>query len=312
MNTKLLDLIRQLSISDPKTLSQKALKACEEVGELAKVVLPFEDAFACKHRFVDKRAILEEVADVILTVQSIAYNLDFDDEELEEMIKEKALYWSELQSREIKAKFPVPFEIHVTVANSNEISVSAFKEDCQKLNVKPILLDLQNNSKTVMHDLMTSSVHIGNNSSAYSELMRISDGLAGAGYKVVRKKIETVPWHPAAPSEDHLNPTMPPDCYFECHLAIITCEEKLSLLEELVKDCDCHLSRNILKKLDNKYFKIMATYRQYTGTRGTFESTVQDIRDKLITYGFTVDKLITEFSIYDSKVSHDAEWLNNG
>lgn len=30
------DFIKELSIQDKKTLSQKALKTCEEVGELAK------------------------------------------------------------------------------------------------------------------------------------------------------------------------------------------------------------------------------------------------------------------------------------
>ena len=36
------EFIKQLSLSDPKTLSQKALKTSEEVGELAKAVLLFE------------------------------------------------------------------------------------------------------------------------------------------------------------------------------------------------------------------------------------------------------------------------------
>lgn len=38
------DFIKKLSLSDKKTLSQKALKTCEEVGELAKAVLPFDSA----------------------------------------------------------------------------------------------------------------------------------------------------------------------------------------------------------------------------------------------------------------------------
>ncbi len=46
--------IQLLTETDQKSLSQKALKACEEVGELAKVFLPFENAHACNHRFVDK------------------------------------------------------------------------------------------------------------------------------------------------------------------------------------------------------------------------------------------------------------------
>lgn len=40
MNNKLLEVIIKLSKKDKKNLSQKALKLTEEVGELAKVVLP--------------------------------------------------------------------------------------------------------------------------------------------------------------------------------------------------------------------------------------------------------------------------------
>ena len=44
MNTELLSYIQKLSIRDKKTLSQKALKVTEECGELARVVLPFDNA----------------------------------------------------------------------------------------------------------------------------------------------------------------------------------------------------------------------------------------------------------------------------
>lgn len=50
-----------------------------------------------------------------------------------------------------------------------------------------------------LKDVMTSSKHFGDNRSAYEEANRIANKLTSFGYKVVRKKIETVPWHPAAP-----------------------------------------------------------------------------------------------------------------
>ena len=60
MNTQLLDYIKKLSLDDKKTLSQKALKVAEESGELAKVVLPFDNAAGTIHRFIEKGRILEE------------------------------------------------------------------------------------------------------------------------------------------------------------------------------------------------------------------------------------------------------------
>lgn len=308
MNKTLTDLIIKLSKSDKKSLSQKALKAAEEVGELAKVVLPFEDAFACRHRFADRRAILEEVADVMLTTSSIAYDLDFTHEELEEMIQYKLLYWGELQARETAAKFPVPFEIHVTV---KEADLEGFKIACSEIGVKPILLDLQGkDGQTVMNDLMTSSVHLGSNSTALAELKRISEEMQWRGLEVVREKIETVPWHPGAPSEKSGNETMPPNCYFESHLAVICTNERLPALKELSLKLDCHISRNIFKRLDEKQFKIMLTYRKYDGFVEPFKLRVDQIKQGLESEDFVVDKTIVEFSIYDTKVSHDRSWLS--
>lgn len=307
MDKKLSDLIRQLSTDDSKSLGQKALKACEEVGELAKVVLPFENAFACKHRFVDRRAILEEVADVILTVTSIANNLGFDDAELEEMIKEKALYWAELQARDRGAKFPVPYEIHITVKTDQ---LDHFKESCSMIGVKPLLLDLQNSmGSTVMQEVMTSSIHVGDNASVYTEMFRIANALRERGLRVIREKIETVPWHPAAPSFSDRDPKMPPNCYFECHLAIVTTEDQLAKLRECAANNGCHMSKNIFKKVDENHVKIMVTFRRYEGPAEEFQSMVHQIKGQLESNEFVVDKVITEFSIYDSKVSHDAAWL---
>lgn len=307
MDKKLLEFIRQLSASDTKTLSQKTLKACEEVGELAKVVLPFEDAFACKHRFVDRRAILEEVADVMLTVMSVAHNLGFEDSDLDEMIKEKALYWAELQSRDREAKFPIPYEIHVTVKTSD---VEGFKAACAVTNVKPLLLDLQNSGGVaVMQELMTSSVFMGNNASVYAEMQRISNSLTACEFDVVREKIETVPWHPAAPSNKHTSPIMPPSCYFESHLSIVTTETDLPKLRELVTKYGCHLSRNVFKRIDENHFKIMSTYRKYDGVFETFKETLETIKKNIVSAGFEIEKTIVEFSVYDSRVSHDAAWL---
>ena len=61
------DYIKDLSIKDKKTLSQKTLKLVEEVGELARVILPYDSAHGTNHRFTDRDAILEELVDVYLT-----------------------------------------------------------------------------------------------------------------------------------------------------------------------------------------------------------------------------------------------------
>lgn len=297
--------IRELSIKDKKSLTQKALKVCEETGELAKVILPYENAFATNHNFIDKDKILEAIVDVYLTAISIGHDIGFTDEEFEEKLKEKTFKWATLQKREMVIEGKIPYEIHVTV---HGVDKESFKNTCENLSVKPIVLDLQNkDGKTVFEDVMTSSVFFGNNREAYDELQRIVIGLQKEGMNVVRQKIETIPWHPAAPSRESHKP-MPKDCYFETHFALLASKDTLPDLTQLSKDLNCYLSRNIFKRVDNDNFKIMATYRSYKGNYEDFLESVNIIRARF-EERFKVDKMIVEFSIYDTKVSHDSSWL---
>jgi NTP pyrophosphatase (non-canonical NTP hydrolase) len=55
MTKDILAYIRSLSVKDKKTLSQKALKTCEEVGELAKAILPFDSAHGTNHQMEKSR-----------------------------------------------------------------------------------------------------------------------------------------------------------------------------------------------------------------------------------------------------------------
>ena len=95
MNKFLDDFIKDLSIKDKKTLSQKGLKLVEEVGELARAILPYDSAPGTNHRFSDREQILEEIVDVYLSNISISHSLGFTDEEVNEMrIKSTKKKWS--------------------------------------------------------------------------------------------------------------------------------------------------------------------------------------------------------------------------
>lgn len=311
MTPQILSYIRSLSATDKKTLSQKALKTAEEVGELAKVVLPFEGAASTTHRFVAKERILEEAMDVVLCALSVAHDLNFSDEEIGAMMMRKAKYWQELQQREQKVSYPLPYEIHVTIeAGTEGIELERFKETCREIGVKPLLIDMHNRQgATVMLDAQTSSVFMGDNAGAITEAQRISGALNKAGFKAVREKIETVPWHPAAPSRAHENPVMPPNCYFEAHFNIIVTSETHERLRSVLVETEAHLSRNAFKMITDTEYVAMATLRQSTGTFEDFTEACDTLVSHLSDCGFAVPKTITEFSIFDTKVSHDANWL---
>jgi NTP pyrophosphatase (non-canonical NTP hydrolase) len=323
LNKELLDYIKHLTDNDTKSLSQKALKAAEEVGELAKCVLPYDNAAGTTHRFITKSKILEEVSDTLLTVLSVAYELDFTDEDIEQMVNHKTKKWADLQAREGRVKYPIPYEIHVTVDVESYLKrfsggtpeiflddiVEVFCDDCEVARVKPILLDLHLKNGAVFKDLMTSSTFMGDNRGAYQEMKRISDTLKHFNWKVVREKIETIPWHPAAPSKKHEQPIMPPNCYFECHFNVITPVVRMEELDELAKRLHFHKSRNILKKITDDIVTTMVTHRRYGSPYEDVRHDIDNFKKMFEDSGFEIEKEIVEFSIYDSKVSHDAAWI---
>jgi NTP pyrophosphatase (non-canonical NTP hydrolase) len=312
------DFIKNLSIKDKKTLSQKGLKLVEEVGELARVILPYDSAHGTNHRFIDREAILEEVVDVYLTNISIAHSLGFTDEEFNDMLVKKSEKWSKLQASEEKAEFPLPFEIHVTVESPKDID--GFKDTCSLIEVKPIVIDLEINDGSVIKDVMTSSKHFGDNRTAYEESKRICRELELQGFKILRNKIESVPWHPAAPVIS-TGKEIPNGCYFESHLGVVIKPEEKERLNEFVKYTltDSHLielsgtaklSQNFFKKSkDGSAFVNMLTYRSNMCGSPKFKLEVEGIKHLLQEEGFEFEKVEVEYAVYDTNVTHDAKWI---
>lgn len=194
------------------------------------------------------------------------------------------------------------------------------------IGVKPIVLDLEL-SESVIKDVMTSSKHFGDNRSAYNESERIANILVNSGFNVLRKKIETVPWHPAAPS-DLKSGEIENGCYFESHMGVLIDPENKSYLTSFVNDLQkfelmhqlkdiganvgsIKLSRNFFKKSEDGKFVNLITYRSNLDGSVKFKQSVDRIKETLIGLGgFTMtDKIEVEFAIYDTNVSHDALWI---
>ena len=314
------EYIKNLSIKDKKTLSQKGLKLVEEVGELARVILPYDSAHGTNHRFIDREAILEEVVDVYLTNISIAHSLGFTDDEFNDMLVKKSEKWSQLQANEEKAEFPLPFEIHVTVdgrKDSLKFDIDDFKEDCSFTKVKPIVIDLEINDGSIIKDVMTSSKHFGDNRTAYEESKRICRELELQGFKVLRNKIESVPWHPAAPVIS-TGKEIPNGCYFEAHIGVTIYPDQKSELNDFVKSLTglidlsgfAKLSQNFFKKSkDGSKFVNMLTYRSNICGSPKFKLEVEGIKHLLQEEGFEFEKVEVEYAVYDTNVTHDAKWI---
>lgn len=297
MNSTILDYIRALTLKDKKTLSQKALKTMEEVGELSRAILPYENDDGTMHRFADKEDIIEEAIDTILCSLSIAYDVGATDEQIEKMLWKKSEYWNTLQLKESESPFPLPFEIHVTV---NEKDQDKFRKACALAGVKKINLDLfDSDGYVIKHEAMTASKIIGTNIEAYKELNRICEILSKEKIIITRRKIETVPWHPGASF------TGMGKNYFECHfdLKLDNTTDFLKMIRK-VSDIGGAISLNKNKEIKS----YLVTYRT-TSTLDYLKEKIKVILQSLETYH--PSKPLIEFAIYDTDVSLDDDWLNH-
>ena len=73
INQSTFDFINQLSARDSKDLQGKTLKACEEIGTLAKKVLAYTQSAGSLNQFVERASIVEECCDGMLCLLSIKH-----------------------------------------------------------------------------------------------------------------------------------------------------------------------------------------------------------------------------------------------
>jgi NTP pyrophosphatase (non-canonical NTP hydrolase) len=298
------DLIEQLdrlSLRDTKTLSQKGLKATEEVGELAKAILPYEGARGTNHRVPSADKVAEECADVMLVAYSIMKGMDYSLADMQRVIQRKADYWQFLLDNEDKADLDnLAFEIHITVAEAS--SIEDFTIACADLSVKPIVLDLYGDGGSIK-DVMTSSVFRGTTKQVVDHTKALAGKLHDKGFTVMREKIETVPWHPAAQVR------LPrPSAYFEAHFAFRTDDE--ADLRAFTRSRNIHLSRNTMKKGDQSV--MMGTYR--VDAHDTNSSRFQDEVDSICVDATMAGHIVTkkphtEYSLFDTNEQHDGAWI---
>jgi len=307
--------IKELSLNDKKTLTQKTTKLFEEGGELAKKILGYDGIYGSNHRMVTKEDLLEELVDVFLVNMSMVYDLDISKEKFEAKLFEKAQIWNGLQVKEDRSLSKsdlMPYEIHITVNAEDGIDIEKYRIDCKEIGVKPIVLDLQDRQGTsVMDDVMTSSKIYGTNSKAFDEMKRISEHLSVLGYNVIREKIEASYWHTKAPFKVDGDTEMPEGCYFECHFNVGCTDKRLHQLSNIAEATNCHLSSNAFKKFEDGSFTIMLTYRSYTEMYEEFEKKLDWIKNNLASSAFKIEKEIVEFSIYDTRITHDSKWLES-
>jgi hypothetical protein len=202
------------------------------------------------------------------------------------------------------------YEIHVTV-RTNE--VERFQDVCKDIGVKSIILDLQKKSGDVLCEVMTSSTistHDKTVVEAKAAMVGICVLLTKAGFDVIRSKIETVPWHPLAPSE-HNGQSHFEGSHFETHFGVvINYSEDVDNLKKIAEQFNLHWSKNILKRRPDGSYIQMVTYRSYDKVSEDFSLLVDQILKTMYSKHLTLEKLPKiEFAVYDTNHKHDLNWI---
>jgi len=321
MRQETLDFIKVLTERDRKTLGQKGNKLAAETGELNQAILPLEGAPDTLHRLTSRHHVLDEVADVILAALSIGYSLGFNDQDLDDMLRTKMNKWSGLQAQEGTVKFPIPFEIHITVGSevlNHEEVLFAFRDFCFRNEMK--CLDIEpyhvlRGYDPFKADVMCSKVVFGTQQEAMDVMTKlVYDLTRHTMLNVVRQKIETLPWHPIIKQlETEGKPVGgEPGVYLETHIEIVTpgAEDIIRQAVDLsFKDEDQEryaLFMSVNRAKQNA--PLILTYRHAGITKSAYDDNLKTmlyhLREDL---GLTVLKTITELSIFDTAPNHDAE-----
>lgn len=311
MKNDLIAEIIEITKLDKKDLIATYAKLGEETGELAREILSYINEPSTLHRYSTKSDIIEECIDTALVAISIAIKAGADSEEINKMFRLKLDKWASILQNEGRLKdiSNIPFEIHCTIDTTDK-KLEEISNVCNIAKVKLISLELTNRRNEKIPDVMTSSKFFGTNSEAIEETQRIINILAEHNIKVIRAKVETVPWHPLAPQTK--DAAMPTGCYFEAHVGILLpLNIPATAIDRLKRMCDlhdAHYSRNIFKTSEINKVQ-MVTIREYRNYE-YFNNKLNQFKQDLLIAGFEYEKVISEFALYDTNIHHDASWLN--
>jgi len=195
------------------------------------------------------------------------------------------------------------FEAHITVDSS-----VGFKEVAHKLNIKPILIQLDNGANPTQP--MSSSTHKGTLGKVYNEVMDLANKLSKHNFKVLRVKIEASPFNQEIPQTTTEALNHCPTNYFEHHaLLVLNDRQCMDSINKVCRDYNAHLSQNRFKVFTEGCLKFL-TIRNYKLGRNEAEYMFSELLQSLDNINTKVKNSITEYCVYDSGIQLDYGWLN--
>lgn len=210
------------------------------------------------------------------------------------------------------------YESHVTVRFSPLLSsgveeeIERFKETCEALSCKPILIELD--AGQVPQQLMTGRWHLGPFGEVQRQVYELGRGLVKAGFHVLRTKIEASPSSVNIPAfDEEALSNFPATNYFEFHVRLQLKQfdtEAIERLRRLAKSrLNGHLSRSAFKRLSPEIEQRFVTLRMYNTGRDSAYRSLESALEILRQEGYDIDGAQREYAVMDSNVSLDAGWI---
>ena len=218
------------------------------------------------------------------------------------------------------------YEIHITlqVANANGYfpeTTEDFRKNCEKLGVKPILIETQNINLADNHQnaygqqFMTSSKYTGED---YKETLEFLSFELGKKYEIIRQKIEIQPELTKNPEhiyyETHLRLKLRKNNGYSKYVEDIAAGWRIMSIKNLCKKYNFHFSKNLFKQ-DKDFAYQMITYRNNNISLDEFNLVINKMSAELVelnkSYDVKCDKIEIEECIYDSNINVDSNWLKN-
>ncbi|MFT3696159.1 MAG: hypothetical protein QM831_23675 [Kofleriaceae bacterium] len=182
------------------------------------------------------------------------------------------------------------FEAHVTVESGDLEAL------CTELGIGFIGIELASGAHASQP--MTASHHEGELATVVDEVNALVAKIGGAGFMILRTKLEAAASTEGVPLTAHDGPG-----YFEFHVKVRPAGREQDLAERAAS-VGARLSRNASKQSGR-----FVTMRVYRVGRAEAEAKLEALLVAL--QGFDVTGVVSEFTVYDSRIDLDAGWLHD-
>src|SRR5262245_16178556 len=201
------------------------------------------------------------------------------------------------------------YEAHVTVAAADPAERERFRALCSDLGVKCVIIELPAGSAPTQP--MTASYHRGLLADVAHEVAALAGRVRAGGFPVARLKVEAVATNEGVPDTDDAARALPASNYFEFHAKIrLPVNADFAAVRDLCARHGARLSSNALKAHADGTREQFVTLRVYGAGRKRAFADFDRLCAELTAAGHKPTSRLKEYSIYDSRESLDAGWID--